>query len=129
MAAQLNHTIVACHDKHLSSAYLTAILGLPPAQPFAHFMVVTLANGVSLDFMEKAGPIAHQHYAFLVSDAEFDAGLERVKAHDQTYWADPACTRTNTINHHFGGRGFYFEDPDGHLLELITTPYGSEDPS
>ena len=63
MAISLNHTIVACHDKQRSSAFLTDILGLPPAEPMFHFMVVRLVNGVSLDFMEEEGDIASQHYA------------------------------------------------------------------
>ena len=126
MPAQLNHTIVWCRDKHRSSAFMADMLGLPPAQPFLHFMVVPLANGVSLDFMEKDGPIAQQHYAFLVSDAEFDAGMARIAEKGLTYWPDPARTRPGEINTHWGGRGVYFEDPDGHLLEFITKTYGSE---
>lgn len=126
--AELNHTIVLCRDKMRSSAFLTGILGLPPAKPFFHFMVVELANGVSLDFTEKAeGPIASQHYAFLVSDAEFDAGLARVREQGLTIWPGPTRERPGEINHHWGGRGFYFESPDGHFLELITRPYGSEE--
>jgi len=89
-----------------------------------HFMVVELDNGVSLDFMEKAGDIALQHYAFLVDDEAFDAVFARIKAQELDYWADPARSRPGEINHHFGGRGVYFPDPDGHLLEAITQPYG-----
>lgn len=122
--AELNHTIIWCSDKQRSAAFLTDILGLPPAQPFGHFLVVPLANGVSVDFMEKTGTIAAQHYAFLVSDAEFDAGFARIQALGLNWWADPARTQAQAINHHWGGRGFYFEDPDGHVLELITKPYG-----
>jgi catechol 2,3-dioxygenase-like lactoylglutathione lyase family enzyme len=127
MAAQLNHTIVWCTDKVRSSKYLCDVLGLPPAKPFAHFLVVEMDNGVSLDFMVKeGGSPAKQHYAFLVSDAQFDAGLAFVQGQGQTFWADPALSQPGEINRHWGGRGFYFEDPDGHILELITKPYGSE---
>ncbi len=127
MPAQLNHTIVWCRDNKASSAFLADILGLPAPKTFVNFEIVDLANGVSMDFMAKEGEVARQHYAFLVSDAEFDAGFERVKARGLTHWADPARTQAGEINHHWGGRGFYFEDPDGHLLELITKPYGSEE--
>lgn len=123
--AELNHTIVWCRDKMASSAFLTDILGLAPARAFLHFMIVDLANNISVDFYEKEGEIARQHYAFLVSDAEFDAGLCRIKAQGLAHWADPARTQPGEINRHWGGRGVYFEDPDGHLLELITKPYGS----
>ena len=77
--------------------------------------------------MEQDGPIARQHYAFLVSDDEFDDGFAAVRGRGQTYWADPAREHPGEINRHWGGRGVYFEDPDGHLLELITKPYGAED--
>jgi catechol 2,3-dioxygenase-like lactoylglutathione lyase family enzyme len=126
MPAQLNHTIVWCRDKRRSSAFLAAMLGLPEPVPFAHFLVVSLDNGVSMDFMEKDGPVAMQHYAFLVDDAGFDAGMARIAERDLTYWADPARTQAGAINRHGGGRGVYFADPDGHMLELITQPYGAE---
>ena len=124
--AELNHTIVWCSDKQRSAAFLTDILGLPPARPFFHFLVVDLRNGVSLDYYQKEGAVSTQHYAFLVSDEEFDAGFAKLKDRGQTYWADPARTQPGEINHHFGGRGVYFADPDGHLLEMITRPYGAE---
>lgn len=124
--AELNHTIVWCSDMQRSAALLTDILGLPPARPFFHFLVVDLKNGVSLDFYQKEGAVSTQHYAFLVSDEEFDAGFAKLKDHGLTYWADPARTQPGEINHHFGGRGVYFADPDGHLLEMITKPYGPE---
>lgn len=126
MPAQLNHTIVWCSDKRRSADFMAEMLGLPPPRDFLHFRVVDAANGVSLDFMEKQGEIARQHYAFLVSDPEFDAGMARIRARGLEFWADPARTAPGEINRHFGGRGVYFEDPDGHLLELITKPYGSE---
>ena len=125
--AELNHTIVWCSDRQRSAAFLTDILGLPPARPFFHFLVVEMSNGVSLDYYQKEGEIARQHYAFLVSDEEFDAGFERITSQGLTYWADPARTQPGEINHHFGGRGVYFFDPDEHLLELITRPYCAED--
>lgn len=127
MAARLNHTIVWCADRKRSSTFLAEMLGLPPPRAFLHFAVVEFANGVSLDFMEKQGPIARQHYAFLVGDAEFDAGLARIEERGIAFWADPARGEPGRINRHWGGRGVYFEDPDGHLLEMITKPYGSED--
>lgn len=126
MGAELNHTIVWCRDKHLSAAFVARILGLPPPSTFLHFQVVALDNGVSLDFMEKDGEPARQHYAFLVGEAEFDSAMGRIRAEGLTFWADPARSRPGEINTHFGGRGAYFEDPDGHLLEIITRPYGRE---
>lgn len=125
--AELNHTIVWCSDQQRSAGFLTDILGLPPARTFFHFLVVDLKNGVSLDYYQKEGAVSPQHYAFLVSDEEFDAGFERIKLQGLTYWADPARTKPGEINHHFGGRGVYFADPDQHLLELITRPYGPDD--
>jgi len=125
MAVTLNHTIVWCSDKVRSAGFMTDLLGLPPARPFYHFLVVELDNQVSLDFYQKDGAVARQHYAFLVDEAAFDAAFARIGALSLTYWADPAQTRPGEINRNDGGRGLYFEDPDGHLLEIITRPYGS----
>jgi len=124
MSVELNHIIVWCNDKQASSAFLADILGRPAPRRFHHFLVVEFDNGVSLDFMEKDGKVALQHYAFLIGEAEFDAIFARIEAAGLTYWADPARTHPGAINHHDGGRGVYFEDPNGHLLEVITRPYG-----
>src|SRR5882672_10002896 len=124
MSIELNHTIVHAADKQESARFLTEILDLPPATPFGHFLVVKTDNGVSLDFIDSGGePIARQHYAFLVSDAEFDNIFARIRERELSYWADPMAKRPNEINTHFGGRGFYFRDPSGHWLEVITKPY------
>src|SRR5688572_15228900 len=124
MPVELNHTIVWCRDKMRSSAFLAEMLGRPAPRPFFHFMVVELDNRVSMDFMQKEGEVAKQHYAFLVGEAEFDAVLARIEAKWLDHWADPARSRPGEINRHYGGRGVYFEDPDGHLLEIITRLYG-----
>ena len=124
MVAALNHTIVWCSDKARSSQFLTGILGLQPARTFFHFLVVDLSNGVSLDYSQKEDPVSPQHYAFLVSDEEFDAAFKRIQEQRLEYWADPARSQPGQVNTHFGGRGVYFADPDNHLLELITKPYG-----
>ncbi len=124
MGVELNHTIVAARDRQTSAAFLAEVLGLAPPTPFGPFMVVEVANGVSLDFADADGEITSQHYAFLVSEAEFDEIFGRIQARDLPYWADPARRRPGEINHNDGGRGVYFPDPDGHLLELITRPYG-----
>ena len=125
MAAKLNHTIVWCHDQEKSAGFLTDILGLPPPRRFMHFLVVDLANEVSVDYLPaESEPIALQHLAFLVSEDEFDGALARLRERAAKIWADPAQQQPGRINHYFGGRGVYFEDPNGHLLEIITTPYG-----
>jgi len=128
MSVELNHTIIWCSDKARSAAFMTEILGLPPARTFLHFLVVDLANNVSVDFLQKEGAIAPQHYAFLVSEPEFDGAMNRIGEQGLQYWADPARSKPGEINHHYGGRGVYFADPDGHLLEIITRPYGDGPP-
>jgi catechol 2,3-dioxygenase-like lactoylglutathione lyase family enzyme len=125
MGVQLNHTIVWCVDKVRSAAFLADILGRPAPTPFGPFQVIELDNDVALDFYETKDEIASQHYAFLIDDEDFDAVFARIRARGLTYWADPGKSQTNEINHNDGGRGFYFADPDGHLLEVITRPYGS----
>ncbi len=124
MSIELNHTIVYAKDKQESAAFVAEILGLPEAESFGPFLVVKTANGVSLDFMGHAGPIDAQHYAFLVSEAEFDAAFGRIKERRLDYWADPAKKRLGEINNNDGGRGVYFHEPSGHFLEILTVPYG-----
>jgi len=124
MTAQLNHTIVWAKDQHASARFLTDMLGLPPPSRVAHFDVVELDNGVSLDFAAAERAITPQHYAFLIGEADFDAVLGRIRERKLDHWADPARRRPGEINTHDGGRGVYFPDPDGHLLEVITRPYG-----
>jgi catechol 2,3-dioxygenase-like lactoylglutathione lyase family enzyme len=128
MPVELNHTIVWCRDQQKSASFLAEILDRPAPVRFGPFLVVELDNGASLDFYQKDGKPALQHYAFLIGDAEFDAVFAKVEQRGLPYWADPAKKHPQEINTHYGGRGFYFDDPDGHLLEVITTPYGSEMP-
>jgi catechol 2,3-dioxygenase-like lactoylglutathione lyase family enzyme len=121
--AALNHIIVPAKDKHVSARFLADILGVEPEAPWGHFVPVRTSNGVALDFIDSKD-VRTQHYAFLVDDAEFDAGFARIKDRGIPYYARPDKSGPGEINRYWGGRGVYFEDPDGHLLELITKPYG-----
>ena len=126
MPAQLNHTIVHAKDRVASANFLSEILGLPRPHPFGPFMVVDTANGVSLDFISAEDhEIIIEHYAFLVSEPEFDEIFARIKSRSLDYWADPMRKQNGQINHHDGGRGVYWLDPNGHVLEIITRPYGT----
>ena len=124
MAISLNHTIIPARDRHASATFLTEILGLPPHATLDPFAVVQV-DDTTLDFMDTDGEIASLHYAFLVSDAEFDAIFGRIRDRRLSYWADPSRREPGRTNDWDGGRGVYFEDPSGHLLEVITRPYGS----
>jgi catechol 2,3-dioxygenase-like lactoylglutathione lyase family enzyme len=124
MAVELNHTIVNTHDKRAGARFVSDVLGLPEPGSFGPFAVVELQNGVSLDFMDVEGEITAQHYAFLISEEEFDAVSARLRERGLPTWADPG-RRTPGFNTNDGGRGLYFESPEGHLLEVLTRPYGS----
>jgi len=124
MSIQLNHTIVNCTDKHASARFLTELLGLPEPTSYGPFVVVQADNDVSLDFADDHGPARPQHYAFMVSEEEFDAIHARIVERGLTYWADPFHRVEGQINTNDGGRGLYWDDPDGHNLEIITVPYG-----
>ena len=124
MGAQFNHTIVWSSDRGRSSSFLAEMLGRPAPFSLGHFDVVELDNGVTLDFAQSVGPIQSQHYAFLVGEDDFDAILARIRQKGVPHWADPMRSRPGQINHGDGGRGVYFADPDDHLLEVITRPYG-----
>jgi len=125
MPVQLNHTIVHATDQDRSARYLTDVLGLPAPVRYGPFLVVEVANGVSLDYITSPEEIAPQHYAFLVTEEEFDEIFGRIQAQRIPYWADPWHSKAGEINHNDGGRGVYWDDPDGHNLEIITRPYGS----
>ena len=122
MTAQLNHTIIWSSDQTKSARFLAEMLGRPAPTRVAHFDVVELDNGVSLDFANTEGPIRSQHYAFLIGEADFDAVLGRIRERGLDHWADPMRRRPGEINRNDGGRGVYFPDPDGHNLEVITRP-------
>ena len=120
MAVELNHTIVPAHDPRGSAQFLADILGLPVDPPLAHFTPVTLANSVTLDF-DQHDEFESHHYAFLVSDEEFDAAFTRIQDRGVTFFADPACQQPGQIYQNKNGRrGTYFRDPGGHLMEILT---------
>ena len=124
MSIALNHTIVHASDRDATATFLAEVLGLPEPPEYGPFRVVELANDASLDVMEDRGTFQPQHYAFLVGEDDFDAILARIEERGLAYWADPAHQQEGRINHHDGGRGLYWEGPDGHNLEIITVPYG-----
>lgn len=126
MTVELNHTIVPARDAHASASFLAEILGLQAPTRFGPFWTVATENGVTLDFRDSDDALPIQHYAFLVSESEFDAIFARIREGGLEYWADPAHQRPFEINHNDGGRGVYWNDPDGHYLEIITRPYGSD---
>ena len=119
MSIELNHTIVPAHDPQASAQFLADILGLAVDPPVAHFTPVTLANSVTLDF-DQYGEFESHHYAFLVSDEEFDAAFARIQDGGITFFADPACRQAGQIYRNHGRRGTYFHDPNGHLMEILT---------
>lgn len=124
MAIYLNHTIVSARDRDASARFLSEILGLAAPVTVEPFAVVQVSD-TSLDFIETEEDVHAQHYAFLVTEAEFDAIFQRIKDRGLTYWADPSRRKDGQINTWDGGRGVYWDDPNGHLLEIITRPYGS----
>jgi catechol 2,3-dioxygenase-like lactoylglutathione lyase family enzyme len=123
MTVQLNHTIVYSKDRNASAEFLAEVLGLKAPVAYGPFAVVQV-EGVSLDFLSTREKIAAQHYAFLVGEAEFDEIFARVRERNLPYWAGPGHYGEGEINTNDGGRGVYFDDPDGHALEILTVPYG-----
>ncbi|HEY9373222.1 VOC family protein [Streptomyces sp.] len=126
MTVQLNHTIVHATDKRASAEFLARILGLEVSAPFGPFLPVVTDNDVGLDYYENPDrPVTSQHYAFLVSEEEFDEMMGRIKESRIPFFADPGHSQPGKINNYYGGRGAYFDDPDGHNMEIMTRPYGS----
>ena len=122
MAPALDHTIVPSHDKEGSARFIARILGMEYDEPFGHFQPVKAANGLTLDFDDREQFDSH-HYAFLVTDGEFDAILKRVQDEGIKYGSGPGNQEDGEINHRHHGRGFYFRNADGHSWELITHTY------
>lgn len=124
MRVELNHTIVPARDRFAAAGEIAAILGLAEPSSYGPFAVLELDNGASLDFMENTGDFPAMHYAFLVDDESFDAIHQRIKDRGIQWWADPFSRHPGEINTNDGGRGLYWDGPDGHKLEIITVPYG-----
>ncbi|WP_097972662.1 VOC family protein [Streptomyces sp. gb14] len=125
MSVELNHTIVHCKDNRESAEFFADLLDLTAGEEWGPFIPVVLANSVTLDFATvPAASITPQHYAFLISEAEFDSAFAKIQALGIEFYADPHRKHPGEINRNDGGRGVYFPDPGGHWLELITRPYG-----
>ncbi|MCV9942255.1 VOC family protein [Rhizobium sp. WYCCWR 11279] len=125
MAIHFNHTILLARDSKTSADFLADMLGLPAPRRWGPFYMVTTDNDANLDYMDTEGEIVRQHYAFLVGDDEFEAIFNRIRERNLRYWADPGQRKPSETNDHDNGRGVYFEDPNGHLVEIITRAYGS----
>jgi catechol 2,3-dioxygenase-like lactoylglutathione lyase family enzyme len=119
MAITLNHTIVPAHDKDASARFFADIFGLAYDGPAGHFAPVRVNEALTLDFAD-ANTFESHHYAFHVDDAAFDAILQRVQAAGIPYGSDPSHLENRRLNSWNGGRGFYFRDPDRHVLEVMT---------
>jgi len=119
----LNHTIVWCRDQLASASFLAELLERPEPHRFGPFLAVELDNGVTLDFDQMDDDdFGRQHFAFLVDLGVFERAYGKLQARGAEHWADPMRTQAGRTYEHGRDRGFYFLDPDGHLLELITRP-------
>lgn len=125
---RLDHTIVHSKDRFASARFLAGLFGSPEPKAYGPFAALKLDNGVTLDYAEHVagGEFVPTHYAFLVSEGEFDAIFDRIQERELSYWADPMHTRPQEINTLDGGRGLYLNDPDGHNMEFLTRTYSDE---
>ena len=121
MPITLNHTIVPSHDKDGSATFFARIFGLSSPAAMGHFAQVHVNNDLAFDWDSRDAFEGH-HYAFLVTDQEFDEIFGRLKAENVRYGSGPNAPANGEINTRRGGRGLYFADPDGHLMEIMTTP-------
>ena len=119
MAIELNHTIVPSHDKIESAKFFARIFGLSYDGEVSHFAPVRVNNSLTMDFDNRSRFDAH-HYAFKVSEEDFDQIFSRIQAEGIPYGSGPRELENMSINHRGGGRGVYFLDPNGHILEILT---------
>jgi catechol 2,3-dioxygenase-like lactoylglutathione lyase family enzyme len=119
MSITLNHTIVPARDKEASAKHFAHLFGLKYEGPMSHFAPVRINETLTLDF-DNREQFERHHYAFHVSDEEFDAIFGRIKAAGIVYGSAPWSLEDGQLNNWRGGRGVYFRDLDGHVLELLT---------
>ncbi len=127
MEITLNHTIIPSKNNCKSARFYERIFGFEFIKEWGHFAVVKVNSTLTLDFQtkEKFYPL---HFAFKVNDYEFDQILSRIKEENIAFGSGPGDRKNRKINTRYNGRGAYFDDPDGHILEIITTDYDiSED--
>jgi catechol 2,3-dioxygenase-like lactoylglutathione lyase family enzyme len=122
MSIELNRIIIPARSKWASATFLASILDLAAGPQRELFVPVMVSNGVTLDYVDAERFDPH-HCAFLASEAEFDAAYTRIRSTGITYYAGPHREQPGEINHLHGGRSVYFDDPDGHNIEIITRPY------
>ena len=122
MEITLNHTIVPSHDNVGSAKFYARIFGFEFIKEWGHFAVVKVNPTLALDFMVK-DDFSSNHYAFKVSNQQFDEILERIKVDGISFGSGPSSVADGKINNNYGGRGVYFEDPNGHVLEILTKDY------
>jgi catechol 2,3-dioxygenase-like lactoylglutathione lyase family enzyme len=120
MTIMLNHTIVPARDKAAAAKFFADIFGLKRGRS-GHFAPVKVNKTLTLLFDDDAKFDSH-HYAFHVNDREFDAILRRVKKANIAFGSAPWSLEDGALNDWNGGRGVYFRDPNGHVLELMTAP-------
>src|SRR5882757_2582837 len=123
MSILLNHTIVPAYDRVASAKFFAQIFGLEVGPAMGPFVPVQVNDTFTLDFDDRAGTQQHfdwHHYAFQVTDEEFDAVFGRLKVAGIPYGSGPHSLEDGQLNHRHGGRGVYFRDRDGHILELLT---------
>ena len=122
MEITLNHTIINSYDNVKSAKFYEKIFGFKFLKVWEHFAVVQVNSTLSLDFLTKE-KFSKQHYAFKVSEKQFDVIFKRIQDEGLVYGSDPYDRQNMKINHHYGGRGVYFPDPTGHILEILTVDY------
>ena len=122
MTIRLDHTVVPAKDKIASAEFFAAIFGLTVKPGDGYFAQVQVNESLTFDFADKPAPAESHHYAFHVSEEEFEAIFSRVKVRGIPYGSEPHSHTDGRINTRQDGRGFYFEDPNGHLLEVMTVP-------
>jgi len=119
MTLELDHTIIPARDHVASARFFARIFGLAYDGPHGHFAPVRVNDRLTMDF-DAAEAFEHHHYAFRVGEDEFDAIFGRIEAEGIAYGSGPGALEDMRINRRRGGRGVYFRDPDGHVLEILT---------
>lgn len=127
MSVELDHTIVPSRDRRAAAELLATLLGVPWAESgVGPFCPVYVSDSLTLDFDQAEGAFPVQHYAFRVSEAEFDGILARIRARGIAYRSTPHGPVDMQVNMQHGGRIAYWNEPDGHVWEILTVSYARQ---
>lgn len=127
MSIELDHLLVPSRDRFAAAKQLAGLLGVPWAETgVGPFCPVYVNDGLTLDFDQAEEGFPVLHFCFRVAQDEFDAILARIRAAGIAYRSTPHGATDLQVNTQHGGSIVYWNEPDGHVWELLTVSYARQ---